>query len=259
MHYYQHHIGDFIKATSRLSDGQAMGYLRLLWLYYDKDGNVEHDVAQIAFEVGSDAETVALIIKTYFDVEGGFIKQTRCDKEIQGYLRKSEGGKVGAKNRWSNESQHGLPIANPLGNPMPTQCEPNATPVLTNNQEPITKNHKKNTNTDTAPEGVSSQVFQDFLVLRKGLKAPVSETALKNLRIEGDKANLSLEEVMSLCCQNGWRGFKAEWVKDKHSQKTLKSFRQIDDEISKKRYNEMVGTARTLPVAITVDNFLEME
>jgi hypothetical protein len=26
---------------------------------------------------------------------------------------------------------------------------------------------------------------------------------------------MTLEAVMSLCCQNGWRGFKAEWIKDK--------------------------------------------
>ncbi|MFM2015631.1 MAG: hypothetical protein RIQ51_1121, partial [Bacteroidota bacterium] len=63
MHYYQHHIGDFIKATSRLTDSQAMAYLRLIWMYYDKDGVVKNDPEQIAFQIGSDSQTVTLIIK----------------------------------------------------------------------------------------------------------------------------------------------------------------------------------------------------
>ena len=40
------------------------------------------------------------------------------------------------------------------------------------------------------------------------------ETAIKGLAREGQKANMSLEQVMVLCCQNGWRGFKAEWAQD---------------------------------------------
>ena len=62
------------------------------------------------------------------------------------------------------------------------------------------------------PDGVSNVVFQDFVKLRKGLKAPVTETAIKRLATEAKKAGLTLQEVMELCCQNGWRGFNAEWI-----------------------------------------------
>ena len=110
MHYYQHHIGDFIKATSRLSDSQAMAYLRLIWIYYDRNGIVENDPKQLAFEIGSDENTVALIIKTYFEVDGNNLRQSRCDKELQGYLAKSTGGKVGAEKRWKNKVSDRLPI-----------------------------------------------------------------------------------------------------------------------------------------------------
>ena len=65
------------------------------------------------------------------------------------------------------------------------------------------------------PEGVSDEVFNDFVKLRKGLKAPVTQTAIKGLAREGQKANMTLEQVMIICCQNGWRGFKSEWIKDK--------------------------------------------
>ncbi len=58
---------------------------------------------------------------------------------------------------------------------------------------------------------VDPQVLADFRVLRKELKAPITETALAGLAREGGKAGLTLTEVMRTCCENGWRGFKAEW------------------------------------------------
>ena len=212
MHYYSHHIGDFIKATARLSDSQAMAYLRILWLYYDKDGIIEHDIEQIAFEVGSDPKTVELIIKTYFQVEGNFIKQSRCDKEIEGYLKKSIGGKEGAKKRWDNTNNDGSPNSLPNGIPnaeaMPTQCDPNA------NQEPITNNHIKNKNI-TPPKGVDLNVWNDFVSHRKIKRAQISATALKGIETEAHKAGITLQEALALCVMRGWTGFKAEWVAEK--------------------------------------------
>lgn len=65
------------------------------------------------------------------------------------------------------------------------------------------------------PEGVSDSVFQDYIKLRKGLKAPVTETAIKGLAKEAALAGMTLQQVMEICCQNGWRGFKASWMKEK--------------------------------------------
>jgi hypothetical protein len=120
---------------------------------------------------------------------------------LQGYLNKSVGGKKGAERRWKNRVSDSLPMAIP----MPTQCDPNA------NQEPITKNQKPNI---TTPDGVSDAVFNDYLEVRKAKKAKWSATALKGLTTEAEKAGLSLQEAMELCCARGWVGFKAEWVKD---------------------------------------------
>jgi len=82
----------------------------------------------------------------------------------------------------------------------------------------------KDINTIT-PDGVSESVFQDFIKLRKGLKAPVTQTAINGLKREADKAHLPLQTVLELCCQNGWRGFKAEWAKNQEpSANHLKGF-----------------------------------
>ena len=206
MYYYQHHIGDFIKSTSRLTDSQAMAYLRLIWLYYDKDGQVFNDSEQLAFEIGSDIKTIQMIVKTYFETDGEYLKHSRCDKELQGYLNKSEGGKKGAEARWKNKVSHSIPI----GIPMPTQCDPNA------NQEPRTKNHINTIAPKkvATPEGVSDLIFKDYLEVRKAKKAKWTETALKGLIREAEKAKMSLEQAMQMCCERNWVGFKAEWAQD---------------------------------------------
>lgn len=67
------------------------------------------------------------------------------------------------------------------------------------------------------PSGVSDSVFKDYLEVRKTKKAKWTETALKGLTKEAEKAGMSLQEAMELCCARGWVGFKAEWVKDQET------------------------------------------
>ena len=74
---------------------------------------------------------------------------------------------------------------------------------------------------DITPVGVSESIFKDYLEVRKAKKAKWTETALKGLLREADKAKMSLQEVMQLCCERNWVGFKAEWAsKDSVSQKS---------------------------------------
>ena len=142
MHYYHHHIGDFLKATSRLTDAQSMAYLRLLWMYYDSEKPLPGDLEVLAFQVGTDTKTVELILLSFFkpDHAGPDMvwTHTRCDKEISEYRKlihkKSTAGKASAERR-SNSSSTGV---EQVSSTAPTDVQ------LTNNQEPVTSNHKKN-------------------------------------------------------------------------------------------------------------------
>jgi len=133
MFYYSHHIGDFIKDTSRLTDSQAMTYLRLIWLYYDTEKPFENNLDALAFKIGADTKLVKLIIENFFEIDGDVIRHSRCDKEIEGYRAKSEGGKKGAEKRWGKKDSDSLPITNL----MLEQCD------LNTNRKPLTVNHIK--------------------------------------------------------------------------------------------------------------------
>lgn len=64
--------------------------------------------------------------------------------------------------------------------------------------------------------GVSDSVATDWITLRKAKKAAVTETALKGIIRESNKAGVSLQAALEICCQRGWQGFEASWIeKDK--------------------------------------------
>lgn len=103
MHYYQHHIGDFIKATARLSDAQSMAYLRLLWMYYDSEKPLKPDVKVLAFQIGASVEETEMLLEAFFWLAENGWHHTRCDQEIAEYRsfldKKSNAGKASAERR----------------------------------------------------------------------------------------------------------------------------------------------------------------
>jgi uncharacterized protein YdaU (DUF1376 family) len=108
MHYYQHHIGDFIKATARLTDGQSMAYLRLLWMYYDSEKPLKPDTKVLAFQIGATIEETELLLDSFFWLAESGWHHTRCDQEIAEYRsfleKKSNAGKASAQRRKNNSS-----------------------------------------------------------------------------------------------------------------------------------------------------------
>jgi uncharacterized protein YdaU (DUF1376 family) len=204
MHYYYHHIGDFIKDTSFLTNEELGIYMKLIWLYYDSESPLENNPSTLAIKIGArdKVNQVEGILNLFFKLENNKWHQSRCNRELENYKKLSESGKKGAEKRWGNHRES-------IATPLPPHSHPNATLIATNNQEPITKNHIK----DITPVGVSDSVFNDYLKIRKAQKKPWTSTAQKLMENEAKKAGISLQEAMEVCCARGWIGFKAEWHK----------------------------------------------
>jgi hypothetical protein len=45
----------------------------------------------------------------------------------------------------------------------------------------------------------------------------ITETVIKSIQREANKAGWSLEQALAECAARGWRGFKAEWVAEKQT------------------------------------------
>ena len=84
-----------------------------------------------------------------------------------------------------------------------------------NNKNTIQNNNKKNTKKSVldllADFGITGQLADDFIALRKAKKAPITETALKGYQSEADKAGISICEAVEIAIKRNWQGFNADW------------------------------------------------
>jgi uncharacterized protein YdaU (DUF1376 family) len=207
MHYYQFHIGDYKSHTHHLTVLEDIAYRRLLDHYYLHEAPIkQRDIARQIGMRDHEQEVLSVLNEFFVSTDKGFVS-ARADEEIGKYREMVDAGKRGAAKRWLSPPN------------TPPIALPSATPIATNNHEPITNNHKpKNTNTVAPPEGVTEMVWQDWLKLRKAKKAAVTQTALDGIQREADKARVSLQTALETCCERGWTGFKAEWMQSQPSQ-----------------------------------------
>ena len=199
MNFYPFHIGDYISHTHHLSDAEDLAYRRMIDLYYQQEKGFL-SAEWVARKIKSTPEIVSGLLEEFFEYnqELGFWANSRADAEIAKYHAIQEGGRKGAAIRWNKDAN-----SPPIPPPMQTKTK-------TKNQEPLTKNHNKNT--IAKPEGLADLLWNDFLVLRKSKKLPVTQTAFNGIAREAKKANKSLPEAIQICCERGWGGFKAEWL-----------------------------------------------
>jgi uncharacterized protein YdaU (DUF1376 family) len=210
MHYFQFNIGDYASHTRNLSILEDISYRRLLDEYYLHERPLNGNESDIARQIGMKdyVDEIKFVLMIYFTfVDGQGWVNLRADKEIAAYHAKldqaSRAGKASAEARMNKRS---------------TDVQPNI------KHKPLNINHKPIKNTYT-PEGVDMSLWNDFVILRKAKKLPITETAINGLIREGNKAGLSLDATLQVCCERGWAGFKADWIADKPKSKGFESER----------------------------------
>lgn len=204
-------------------------YRDMIEVYYDTEKPLPVDIDDLCHIIGArteeDRKIVAELLRYKFEkTEDGF-RKTRCDAEIAIYRAKAGAAKA-------NGRKGGRPLkpkANPekpsgflsgsdpvfLGNPEQTGSQ--------TNQEPITNNQEPKTNSETIKRAMPSasldllcdipaQLAIDFKKLRSKKNAPITPTAIEGIKREAVKAGITLEAALTMCCERGWSGFKADWV-----------------------------------------------
>ena len=199
MNFYPFHIGDYLSHTSHLTDEEDLTYRRMIDLYYQTEEPFT-DTAKLARKVRSSFEIVGSLLHEFFVQEDGAWHNKRADVEIAKYRAMKDGGRKGAALRWHK------------GSDSPPITPPNHPLMQTKNQEPLTKNHNKTTPKVVTPEGVSDDLWNDFLIYRKRLKAPVTDRVLARLVKEADLAKMPLSDVLETVMFKGWRSFEASWI-----------------------------------------------
>jgi uncharacterized protein YdaU (DUF1376 family) len=203
MHYYKFNIADWHLATSHLSLEEEAVYFKLINYYYDSEQCIPEETQSVIrrLRLGNHEETVGLILAEFFDFRDGYWHHSRCDEVIENYHKKADTnkkvGKLGGRPKKINDLDN---------NPQITQTVSENNPQIT-----LTTNHKPITNIST-PDGVSSDLWSDFIAYRKRLKAPVTNRVVTRLIKESKDANMTLEQAIETMIFKGWRSFDATWI-----------------------------------------------
>ncbi len=232
MNYYQHHIGDFDKATRHLTRLERSIYRDLIDLYYDTEAPLPLDMKALCRRViarsNEEVTAVEQVLNEFFNETPDGWYHSRCEEEIERYrasnTQKALAGQASAAARAAKKKQalnvRSTDVQRP-SNERATNQEP-----ITNNQEPITNNQDKTPAAPAAAKaalsvadlvgmGVEQQVAADFIAVRKAKKAPLTSTALDGIKREAEKAGITLGRALATCAVRGWGGFNAEWVQQR--------------------------------------------
>lgn len=215
MHYFQLEIKEWVANTAHLTLEEEAAYFRLIFFYYDSERPIlDDDLVMVFRKCRIPVDLGRSVIDEFFlfspDLKAWTHK--RCDTELARYKAKQEqasrAGKASATSRFNARSTPVQPIINHKS--------------LIKNQESI---KEKPTKVGT-PDGVSESVWADFVALRNSKKAKITQTAVKGLIREANKAQIPLEDAIRICCERGWAGFRADWIAS-HLQQTKGNDRNL--------------------------------
>jgi uncharacterized protein YdaU (DUF1376 family) len=206
MHYYQFNIGDYQSHTSHLSETEDLVYRRLLdWTYlHEKPIPLNIDEVARNIRMRTHCESIAIVLQEFFiRMDYGWISE-RVLKEVAKAGEKSRKASESAKIRWDAKA-------------LRLQSDGNATQdTLPKTQD--TK-HKPKATEVAPPEGVSQEVWQEFVKHRKAKKAAVTPLVIKGIAEQAKKAGWSLENALKETVVRNWQSFNADWVMDKNAPK----------------------------------------
>lgn len=223
MNYYSHNIGDYALDTKLMTYEEKGIYVDMLDRYASTGKPLDSQWIATLKRVANEGAVNAVLSLCFEEIDG-FFHHRRMDGLLADYEKMAE------RNRKNGQKR----VQKPSENPVATQSLPSCEPVgsLTNNHKPITNINKekyKKENDETQidkpeskrtkaffaipkPDDVPQQIWDDFLTIRKAKKAPVTETALNQIRIEAKKAEIELKDALATSCARGWQSFKAEWI-----------------------------------------------
>jgi len=132
MHYFAHHIGDFMRDTAHLELEEEAVYRRLIDRYYLDEKPFEDNLGKICRSIrarGSE-DLVQAMLEEFFTQDNGVWRHSRIDAEVEKYREKSEKARKSANARWNKSGSN--------ANAERTHSGGNANhKPITNNQKPI--------------------------------------------------------------------------------------------------------------------------
>jgi len=219
MHYFKFNNPDWHLSTGHLSAEEEGIYLRLIRHYYDTEKPIPLETEPVfrRLRLSETTEKAMSILNEFFiETDKGF-SHSYCNKIINEYHKKAKTNKVNGKSggRPKRGKASSVSQNKPSGLSLGTQEEPSRNP----NQEPLTINHKPITSNQLDYsrwlQQPSKQTLDDWVAMRKRLKANVSQTVINRFAGELEKAvymGYTVDFCLQECVARNWRGFEVQWL-----------------------------------------------
>lgn len=230
--YMQLYVADYLADTAHLTTEEHGAYMLLLFSYWQTGKPLRQDrlasVARLSNERWTDVERT---LKEFFHVAQGTWTHFRVESDLE---------KVGSKSKKNSDAGKASAKARALAKQ--ALADSDSTNVGTNAGTSAeqtyqrTVNHTRSGDTDTDTESKQGQDQKnssaprrnwlaelvelgalknhaaDWLEVRKGKKAKMTDTVLDGIKREAAKAGVTFGEAIRISAESGWQGFKAEWV-----------------------------------------------
>lgn len=198
LNYYQHHIGDFDRATRHLTRIERSVYRDLLDVYYDTEKPLTADTTALCRKIiarsNEEATAVEQVLNEFFIKTPAGWYNDICEEQIDVYRasnsQKSVAGKASAAKRALKIQQaiNGNPTS--VGQPLNERATDGQ---LTNNHKPVTNNHKPLTIPPTKPSG--SKEREASIVPERGVDPIALSLAMEQNGVQVNSADSRLIEL----------------------------------------------------------------
>lgn len=232
--YMQLYVADYLADTAHLTTEEHGAYLLMLFSYWQTGKPLREDrlasVARLSSERWTDVERT---LKEFFHVSKGTWTHFRVEADLSKVDSKSkknsDAGKASAKARalakQSLEDAESTNVATDVGTNAQQTYQRNVNHTRSGDTDTETNTEAKqeqDQKTTAAPRrnwlaelielGVNEKHAKDWLEVRRGKKAKMTDTVVDGIKREARRACVSFGEAIRISAESGWQGFKADWV-----------------------------------------------
>jgi len=205
MHYFEYNIKDYRADAFQLTLIQHGAYKQLIDQYYLNEKPLSLNIDDLCYELlirGDDEKkAIVFVLEKFFDkTEIGYVHK-RCDAVIQKYKAKSNQSRNAVNTRWAKEKGKDTDVIR-------ESYDRNT------NQEPLTNNNEQFIEL-VKPLDVNLDIWNNYMTLRRANNKPITEANIKALRREAAQAGMNLNSVITVCVENSWISFRADWMNRK--------------------------------------------
>lgn len=179
---------------------------------YNNANALPTDYECIAFDLRTNPDIIKSIINDFdlFIIEKQTFGSSSVERRLEDRNKKSIKARKSALKRWGNKEED--------ANALPTQSDSNAIKERKIKERKIkerkVKEIKYNFKQSLIDLGVSEDLVNDFLVVRKNKKLSNTETAFKWLKKEIEQTDYSANDIIKVCVEKSWGGFQKDWIKN---------------------------------------------